>query len=44
MLEGLSRRRIDNEDKKRLDNVRRNLKNAVRELLDLTREVDAPFE
>lgn len=44
MLEGLSNRRIENADKKRLYNVRRSLQTQYAKLLDLTREVDAPFE
>lgn len=44
MLEGLSKRQIDNDDKKRLYNVRRNLQTQYAKLLDLTREVDARFE
>ena len=44
MLDGQSKRRIDNEDQKRLYNARRNLQNQYATLLDLTREVDAQLD
>lgn len=44
MLDGLSKRRIDNEDQKRLSNARRNLQTQYAKLLDLTREVDAQLD